>query len=171
MPGPENKDVIASNPKTQNKDALFAIPRDGIFGNDSGIPAAPHRTFPEKTAIPGTLFWLPVLKTVELRWSSRQQQQGPYAGRLAQGGRDLMPKSKSITAGEIPLYLLPRAIALQINRMGDKVYRISVKRTHWHHYNVSVRTKSVCRELRPVPVAVVETGLTNSRGVRIRGDA
>jgi len=60
-----------------------------------------------------------------------------------------MPKSKSVTAGEIPLYLLPRSIAMQINRFGDSVYRISVKRTHWHHYNVSVRTKSLPRELAP----------------------
>ena len=60
-----------------------------------------------------------------------------------------MPKPKSVTAGEIPLYLLPRAIALQVNRMGDSVYRISVKRTHWHHYNISIRTKSLPKELAP----------------------
>lgn len=60
-----------------------------------------------------------------------------------------MAKSKSITEGEIPLYLLPRALAHQINRMGDSVYRISVKRTHWHHYNISVRTRSLPKELAP----------------------
>ena len=60
-----------------------------------------------------------------------------------------MTKSKSVTEGEIPLYLLPRALALQINRMGDSVYRISVKRTHWHHYNISVRTRSLPKELAP----------------------
>ncbi len=60
-----------------------------------------------------------------------------------------MAKSKSITEGEIPLYLLPRALALQINRIGDSVYRISVKRTHWHHYNISVRTRSLPKELGP----------------------
>jgi hypothetical protein len=58
-----------------------------------------------------------------------------------------MTKSKSVTMGGIPLYILPRAIALQINRIGDSVYRISVKRTHWHHYNVTVRTKPVPKEL------------------------
>jgi len=60
-----------------------------------------------------------------------------------------MTKSKSSTVGEIPLYLLPRALAHQIIRMGDSVYRISVKRTHWHHYNVSVRTRSLPKELAP----------------------
>ncbi len=61
-----------------------------------------------------------------------------------------MTKSKSVTEGEIPLYLLPRVITRQICRIGDSVYRISVKRTHWHHYNISVRTKSLPKELAPV---------------------
>ncbi len=60
-----------------------------------------------------------------------------------------MTKSKSVTEGEIPLYLLPRALALQINRIGDSVYRVSVKRTHWHHYNISVRTRTLPMELAP----------------------
>jgi hypothetical protein len=64
-----------------------------------------------------------------------------------------MPKSKSVTEGGIPLYLLPRAIARQIIRKGDSVYRISVKRTHWHHYNISVRTKSLPKELVPYQAA------------------
>jgi len=63
-----------------------------------------------------------------------------------------MTKSKSVTQGGIPLYLLPRAIAHHINRIGDPVYRISVKRTHWHHYNISVRTKSLPKELAPARV-------------------
>ena len=63
-----------------------------------------------------------------------------------------MPKSKSVTEGEIPLYLLPHAISRQIFRIGDSVYRISVKRTHWHHYNISVRTKSLPKELAPARV-------------------
>jgi len=82
-----------------------------------------------------------------------------------------MTKSKLLEADEVPLYLLPKTIADQLRTFGDSVYRISVKRTHWHHYNVSVRTKSVRRELRPVPVAVVEAGVTNSRRVRTREDA
>ncbi len=64
-----------------------------------------------------------------------------------------MPKSRFVTEGEVPLYLLPHTIARQIYRTGDSVYRISVKRTHWHHYNVSVRTKSLPKELAPVRVA------------------
>lgn len=50
---------------------------------------------------------------------------------------------------EIPLFLIPRIIARQIIKTGDRVYRISVKRTHWHHYNISVRIKTLPRELMP----------------------
>jgi hypothetical protein len=63
-----------------------------------------------------------------------------------------MTKSISVTEGEIPLYLVPRVIARQICRIGDSVYRVSVKRTHWHHYNISVRTKSLPKELAPARV-------------------
>ena len=55
---------------------------------------------------------------------------------------------------EIPLWVIPHVIAKQIKKTGDKIYRISVKRTHWHHYNISVRTKPLPRELAPVPGTV-----------------
>lgn len=60
-----------------------------------------------------------------------------------------MTKAKSMRATEIPLNLVPHAIARLIRERGEKVYRISVKRTHYHHYNVSVRTRLLPRELRP----------------------
>jgi hypothetical protein len=63
-----------------------------------------------------------------------------------------MTRSKSVTEREVPLYLLPRVIGRQICRIGDPVYRISIKRTHWHHYNISVRTKWLPRELAPARV-------------------
>jgi len=59
-----------------------------------------------------------------------------------------MTARQSATETEIPLYLIPTAIARQINMWGEEVYRISVKRIHWHHYNITVRTKSLKRELR-----------------------
>ena len=64
-----------------------------------------------------------------------------------------MTKRRSRTEGEIPLYLLPQAVARKVKEWGDAVYRISVKRTHWHHYNITVRTKPVRRELVPEAVA------------------
>lgn len=67
-----------------------------------------------------------------------------------------MTKKISVTESEIPLYLLPKAISGLIRKLGTAVYRISVKRTHWHHYNISVRTKAIRKELATVPVAVLE---------------
>lgn len=55
---------------------------------------------------------------------------------------------------EVPLFLIPQVIARQIHRSHDRIYRISVKRTHWHHYNISVRTKSLPRELAPASQTV-----------------
>jgi len=78
-----------------------------------------------------------------------------------------MTKLTSVQEAEIPLWLLPQAIARLIRQKGDAVYRISVKRTHWHHYNVSIRTKRIVKELRPECSAVIEpvtTPLTRKRG-------
>jgi hypothetical protein len=61
-----------------------------------------------------------------------------------------MTISKSTSMTEIPLYLVPQAVTRLIRERGEKVYRISVKRTHYHHYNISVRTRSVEKELRPI---------------------
>jgi hypothetical protein len=67
----------------------------------------------------------------------------------------VVTKSLSVQAAEIPLYLLPKVIARFIREKGNAVYRISIARTHWHHYNVSVRTKRIKRELAPVPVVII----------------
>jgi hypothetical protein len=52
-----------------------------------------------------------------------------------------MTKSLSVQEAEVPLHLIPKVIAKLIQLKGEAVYRISVVRTHWHHYSVSVRTK------------------------------
>jgi hypothetical protein len=66
-----------------------------------------------------------------------------------------MVKGRSRTETEIPLYLLPQAIARRIREWGDVVYRISIVRTRWHHYNVTVRTRRIKKELAPEPVIVI----------------
>jgi hypothetical protein len=60
-----------------------------------------------------------------------------------------MARDRSNDKADIPLFLLPQIVKEQVRKTGDKIYRISVKRTHWHRYNVSVRTKSLPRELAP----------------------
>ena len=59
-----------------------------------------------------------------------------------------MTERRSATETEIPLYLIPTAIARQIKLHGEVVHRISVKRTCKHHYNITVRTKTLNREFK-----------------------
>ncbi len=61
-----------------------------------------------------------------------------------------MTARRSRSETEIPLSLIPQAITRLIRGQGEKVYRISVVRTHYHHYNISVRTRSLPGELKPV---------------------
>ncbi|MDD4137700.1 MAG: hypothetical protein PHT99_07415 [Methanoregula sp.] len=60
-----------------------------------------------------------------------------------------MARDRSNDRVDIPLFLLPQIVKEHVLNVGDRIYRISVKRTHWHRYNVSVRTKSLPRELAP----------------------
>ena len=80
-----------------------------------------------------------------------------------------MTKSISVQESEIPLHLIPPAVARWILRKGDAVYRISIKRTHWHHYNISVRTKAIRKELKPllvVDLADAEPGPAHGKNRR-----
>lgn len=58
-----------------------------------------------------------------------------------------MTKPISVQESEIPLYLIHEAVLRWILKKGDAVYRISIVRTHWHHYNISVRTKAIGRKI------------------------
>ncbi len=66
-----------------------------------------------------------------------------------------MTRPLSSRVFEVPLYLIPIELLRLIRLKGEAVYRISIARTHWHHYNISVRTKRIKRELAPEPVAVI----------------
>lgn len=59
-----------------------------------------------------------------------------------------MTGRRSSTDTGIPLYLIPAVINRQIRMLGMRTYRISVKRTCRHHYNITIRTKSLHRELQ-----------------------
>jgi hypothetical protein len=79
-----------------------------------------------------------------------------------------MKKHRSRTESKIPLYLLPQAVACKVLERGDAVYRISVKRTHWHHYNVTVLTRLIRKELAPVEVATISPDSHVGAGKRIK---
>jgi hypothetical protein len=54
------------------------------------------------------------------------------------------------TVREIPLYLIPRVVADQINEKRESVFQITVTRSSLHYYTVVVTTS----EVRQAPVAV-----------------
>lgn len=66
-----------------------------------------------------------------------------------------MTKRRSRTKTEIRLSLIPQAIAEKVREWGDGLYRISVVRTHWHHYNVTIRIKPLRRELVTRTIAML----------------
>ena len=77
-------------------------------------------------------------------------------------------KRRSRTESGIPLWLLPQALARTIREWGDALYRISVKRTHWHHFNVTVRTRPIPKELKPRKVVTVSPELQDKTVKRVR---
>ena len=79
-----------------------------------------------------------------------------------------MTKRRSRTESGIPLWLLPQALARTVREWGDGLYRISVKRTHWHHYNVTVRTRPIRKELAPVDVASISPDTREGTGKQSR---
>jgi len=77
-------------------------------------------------------------------------------------------RRRSRTESGIPLWLLPQALARKVREWGDGLYRISVKRTHWHHFNVTVRTRPIPKELATVEVATISTDTPSGTKKRSR---
>ena len=79
-----------------------------------------------------------------------------------------MTMRRSRTENEIPLWLLPQALVRTVREWGDALYRISVTRTHWHHFNVTVRTRPIKKELAPVGVAMISVATRDGTKKRSR---
>jgi hypothetical protein len=77
-------------------------------------------------------------------------------------------RRRSRTESEIPLWLLPQAVARKVREWGDAVYCISVKRTHWHHYNVTVRTRPIRKELATGEVIAISPDSQVGAGKQIK---
>jgi len=75
---------------------------------------------------------------------------------------------RSRTVSEIPLWLLPQALVRTVRDWGNGLYRISVKRTHWHHFNVTIRTRPIPKELAPVKITEISPDTRTGTGKRTR---
>ena len=67
-----------------------------------------------------------------------------------------MPRRPAVIAPRIPLFLITSVVRREVKKAGEELVRIVVKKVGRHYYNVSVRTRSVNRELRSyVPQAKI----------------
>jgi hypothetical protein len=60
----------------------------------------------------------------------------------------LMPRRPAVLTTKVPLFLIPSVVGKKVKEAGEELVRIVVKKVNRHYYNVSVRTRSICRELR-----------------------
>jgi len=59
-----------------------------------------------------------------------------------------MPRRPALVRADVPLFLIPPVIREEIQKAGEELERIVVKKSGRHFYNISIRTRSVNRELR-----------------------
>ncbi len=59
-----------------------------------------------------------------------------------------MPRRAAVVSPKVPLFLIPAIIKNEVKKAGENLVRIVVKKAGRHYYNVSVRTRSISRELR-----------------------
>ncbi|MGB9176729.1 MAG: hypothetical protein WCB46_08345 [Methanoregula sp.] len=59
-----------------------------------------------------------------------------------------MPRRPDIVTEKIPLFLILPVIKKELKNAGEELQRIMVTKSNRHFYNISVRTRSINRELR-----------------------
>lgn len=69
-----------------------------------------------------------------------------------------MPRRPAQVRTDVPLFLISSVIRQEIQKAGEELERIVVKKLGRHFYNISIRTRSVNRELRAEAVWAGGTG-------------
>jgi hypothetical protein len=59
-----------------------------------------------------------------------------------------MPRRPDAVTEKIPLFLIVPVIKKELQKAGEELERIVVSKRNRHFYNVSVRTRSINRELQ-----------------------
>jgi len=59
-----------------------------------------------------------------------------------------MPRRPTETEGCVPLWLIPPVIMKRIQAVGEELDWIRVRRSKYHYYTISIRTRPVKREFR-----------------------
>ena len=67
-----------------------------------------------------------------------------------------MPRRPTVITPRIPLFLIASVVSREVKKAGKELVRIVVKKVKGHYYDISIRTRSVCRVIRPdVPQAEI----------------
>jgi hypothetical protein len=61
----------------------------------------------------------------------------------------MMPRRPAVITSRIPLFLIASVVSRAVKKAGEELVRIVVKKMQGHCCNISVRTRTVCRVLRP----------------------
>ena len=75
-----------------------------------------------------------------------------------------MPRRPAVVTSKIPLFLLDPVIRKELKKAGEELVRMVVKKVKGHYYDISVRTRTVCRVLHP---AVPQAEMTDIFEVQI----
>jgi hypothetical protein len=60
----------------------------------------------------------------------------------------MMPRRPAIVMPKIPLFLIASMVSREVKEAGEELVRIVVKKVKGHYYDISVRTRKLCRALR-----------------------
>ena len=75
-----------------------------------------------------------------------------------------MPRRPAVVTPKIPLFLIDPVVRKELKKAGEELVRMVVKKVKGHYYDISVRTRRVCRVLHP---AVPQAGITDIFEVQI----
>jgi hypothetical protein len=62
-----------------------------------------------------------------------------------------MPRRQTTVERDIPLFIVPHMIMKRIRTHGENLERVIVRKSGSHYYNISIRTRTVKRELKENP--------------------
>jgi hypothetical protein len=63
----------------------------------------------------------------------------------------MMPRRPVQFIPDVPLLLIPHVVLKAIRKLGEEIERIIIRKDSQHFYQVSIRSRSLHRELRPDP--------------------
>jgi hypothetical protein len=69
-----------------------------------------------------------------------------------------MPRRSAAIIPGIPLFLVDSVVRQELKAAGEELLRIVIRKVRGHLYEISVRTRSICRKLHP---PVPQAGIPN----------